>query len=689
MKKISSSFFSLLTLSSTFLISILLNSQDFNYSSDNFFSDKENNSLIFEGNVILNYEEIIFSSEKAKLDQKNKTLELDMLSFRVKDQFVWGEAEKALAIKNKVSFEEAKFSLCPCEEKIWWIESEKVDLETKENNISFQKAKLKVNNQTIFYFPKGSFPASGERRSGFLLPEISASNKNGTDITIPYYFNLAKNYDFTFEPRYIAKRGEGGFSKFRYLSKNYSGYIESSFLSENDKYINKTSDKSFRWSFNFIHNARILKNYFLKIKYSNLGDSLFLRDFGGSFNGQSDQLFVPQKIQIANFGKNYNFSATVNAFKLTSPIGVNQFQALPEIKFNYFLNYQNFDFNLKTNYQSFRKGGSFFENSKQRIEKLKIEPELLFYKSFLNLDSMIKVNYKFENFYLENYEKSRILPQVEFKINQNLFKNKNNKSEVLSPFLSFIYAEEVNQDNLPNINSGFFLDSHSFSKDILSGDSYVPMRRDILLGADYLLLEKKKRLNISFSRLFGLGKRFLETNLFRVDLPEPYQVKINYKNGENFNFFSSLTKDSNKNYDAFNMGINKTFSNQNFSSLNFTWIRDINSYIFENNEKRNIRFFENKNKIYLNERTSFHSKIEYDVKNSNLSNLVLGIEYENPGLIFGLALIESNELDWFKLINENTFNEYNRESFRIYFELKGLGSLGRKINQYTDRKLIQ
>ena len=98
---------------------------------------------------------------------------------------------------------------------------------------------------------------------------------------------------------------------------------------------------------------------------------------------------------------------------------------------------------------------------------------------------------------------------------------------------------------------------------------------------------------------------------------------------------------------------------------------------------------ENKNKIYLTERTSFHSKIEYDVKNSNLSNLVLGIEYENPGLIFGLALIESNELDWFKLINENTFNEYNRESFRIYFELKGLGSLGRKINQYTDRKLIQ
>ena len=115
----------------------------------------------------LNYEEIIFSSEKAKLNQKNKTLELEMLSFRVKDQFVWGEAEKALAMKNKVSFEEAKFSLCPCEEKIWWIESEKVDLETKENNISFKKAKLKVNNQTIFIFLKALFQHQAREEVAF------------------------------------------------------------------------------------------------------------------------------------------------------------------------------------------------------------------------------------------------------------------------------------------------------------------------------------------------------------------------------------------------------------------------------------------------------------------------------------------------------------------------------------------
>ena len=69
---------------------------------------------------------------------------------------------------------------------------------------------------------------------------------------------------------------------------------------------------------------------------------------------------------------------------------------------------------------------------------------------------------------------------------------------------------------------------------------------------------------------------------------------------------------------------------------------------------RNKEIHFESHKIHLNKRTSFHSKIEYDLKNSNLSNLVLGIEYENPGLVFGIALIESNELDWFKLIKENT-----------------------------------
>ena len=569
-------------MSGLIFISAYINSQDFSYSSDRFLLDSEKNSLFFEGNVTLNFEEFIFNAEKAELNQTSEILKLESLSFKVKDQFVWGEAEKGAASKSKISFQKAKFSLCPCEEKIWWIEADEVDLDIKENNISFERGKLKINDKSVFYFPRGSFPASGGRRSGFLLPEISASNKSGTDISIPYYFNLASNYDFTFEPRYISKRGEGGLSEFRYLSKNYNGYIKTSFLSENSNYVNQDNNESFRWSLNFVHNAKFLNNYFLNINYSNLGDSLFLRDFGGGFSGQSDHLFVPQKITVANFGENYEFGLLVNAFKLTSPLGINQYQEVPEIKLNYFFNYESFDFRIKTKYQSYRKGGSFFENSKDRVEKLKLEPEILFFKNFSQIDSMIKINYTFENFYLEKNKKSRILPKAELKLSKDFVKNKNNKMELLSPFFSFIYAKNKNQENLPNINSGFFLDSRSFSKDIVSGDSYIPMRRDILIGADYSLYEGKNKFNISFSKLFGLGKRFLRTDIESINLPEPYQMKLSYKNDKTSNLFSSITKDSNRDYDSFNIGFNKKLQNKFYTSTNFTWIRNVNSYIFEN-----------------------------------------------------------------------------------------------------------
>ena len=61
MKKILSSYLNLLTMSGLIFLSAHINSQDFSYSSDKFFLDSEKNSLFFEGNVTLNFEEFSFN----------------------------------------------------------------------------------------------------------------------------------------------------------------------------------------------------------------------------------------------------------------------------------------------------------------------------------------------------------------------------------------------------------------------------------------------------------------------------------------------------------------------------------------------------------------------------------------------------------------------------------------------------
>ena len=179
----------------------LIISQDFSYTSGKATTDGETGSLVFEDSVEVKYEKLIIKADKATINIKSKNLISENITFRVKDQLIWGNAQKVIASKDNTKFEEAEFSLCPCLEKIWWVEAKEVNLDTKNKNIDFKNARLVVKDIPIFYFPKGSFPATAGRRSGFLLPEISISNKSGTDISIPYYLNLAKNYDLTFEPR--------------------------------------------------------------------------------------------------------------------------------------------------------------------------------------------------------------------------------------------------------------------------------------------------------------------------------------------------------------------------------------------------------------------------------------------------------------------------------------------------------
>ena len=57
--------------------------------------------------------------------------------------------------------------------------------------------RLHVKDVPVFYTPYFNFPLDDRRKSGFLAPSYENSTDNSNEITIPYYFNLAPNYDAT------------------------------------------------------------------------------------------------------------------------------------------------------------------------------------------------------------------------------------------------------------------------------------------------------------------------------------------------------------------------------------------------------------------------------------------------------------------------------------------------------------
>jgi LPS-assembly protein len=81
-----------------------------------------------------------------------------------------------------------------------------------------------------------------ERKSGLLFPSFGHSGNNGFELEVPYYFNLAPNYDLTLTPGYLSARGVQLAEQFRYLTAASHGQIDATFL-PNDSQLH--SDRSY------------------------------------------------------------------------------------------------------------------------------------------------------------------------------------------------------------------------------------------------------------------------------------------------------------------------------------------------------------------------------------------------------------------------------------------------------------
>ena len=104
--------------------------------------------------------------------------------------------------KNKSSFEKNIFTLCGYRENDkcppWTIQSSKMLHDNQKKTIYYDNALLKIYNIPIFYFPKLAHPdPSVERRSGFLLPSYSDTKNLGSSISIPYFFAVSQDKNFT------------------------------------------------------------------------------------------------------------------------------------------------------------------------------------------------------------------------------------------------------------------------------------------------------------------------------------------------------------------------------------------------------------------------------------------------------------------------------------------------------------
>jgi LPS-assembly protein len=140
-------------------------------------------------------------------------------------------------------------------------------------------ARFRVKKVPLLYFPQILYPASTDRRSGFLFPNLGYSERRGALLGLAYFLTLGPSYDTTLYADFYSENYIGVGNEFRYRpSENTRGIFEGYAIDDPD------SDE-LRWKVFWSHVSEQLPLGMRGVvRYQNFSDFNFFRDFERDFS---------------------------------------------------------------------------------------------------------------------------------------------------------------------------------------------------------------------------------------------------------------------------------------------------------------------------------------------------------------------------------------------------------------------
>jgi LPS-assembly protein len=224
------------------------------------------------GNVLFQEPGFLLQGSDMKLDMEENSLKIQNAHYVLPEQHIHGTAKEIQRnAKGVITLTDSTYSSCTPGDELWFLKSSSMEIDPTQGIGKASNVRIEVLDTPVFYIPYMEFPVGGERHSGFLMPSF-ASGKNGLDISLPYYFNLAPNYDATVIPRLIEQRGTQLGGELRYLSPLFTASSTATWLS-NDQ---QTGDN--RWLLALKQTGGMQHPWSTLVDYTRVSDKNYFTD---------------------------------------------------------------------------------------------------------------------------------------------------------------------------------------------------------------------------------------------------------------------------------------------------------------------------------------------------------------------------------------------------------------------------
>ena len=199
--------------------------------------------------------------------------------------------------RDRYRVERASYTNCDIGDDDWYLKTSRLDLDNLREVGVARDATIYFQGVPILYTPWIDFPLGSRRKTGFLAPLVGTTNNSGFEVSLPFYWNIAPNRDYTLNTRLLAKRGVQFNNEVRYLEPAFKGQLRADVL-PHDRITDET-----RWAYSFQHSQLLAErlrgfvnlqgvsdnNYFIDLSTNVAATSQtnLPREFGLTYNGDS------------------------------------------------------------------------------------------------------------------------------------------------------------------------------------------------------------------------------------------------------------------------------------------------------------------------------------------------------------------------------------------------------------------
>ncbi|WP_105884520.1 LPS assembly protein LptD [Cronobacter malonaticus] len=294
------------------------------------------------GNVHYDDNQVILKGPKAWANLNTKDTNVWEGDYQMVGRQGRGKADlmKQRGENRYTILENGSFTSCLPGSDTWSVVGSEVIHDREEQVAEIWNARFKLGPVPVFYSPYLQLPVGDKRRSGFLIPNAQYSKSNYFEFSLPYYWNIAPNFDATITPHYMHKRGNVQWqNEFRYLTQAGTGLMEFDYLPSDNVYQDEHPgmDSKHRWLYYWQHGGVMDQVWRFNVNYTKVSDTDYFNDFNSKYGSSTDG-YARQFFSVGYADQNFDATLSTLQFQVFDTSRGDSYRAEPQLDVNFYQN---------------------------------------------------------------------------------------------------------------------------------------------------------------------------------------------------------------------------------------------------------------------------------------------------------------------------------------------------------------